>query len=150
MAGYFLLMDNVRRLAEDLGLWVGPGNTMFENAHLQAVFNDWLYSNGLHHIMAASVQVVWPRTSDDFGIMFISRIGGTEEESLIEDAKVKEEIKAWSPKLNLQLQWASLTDQFGITERGIRPRPDKSIVILKSLEELDPTGTWKPPVEPSG
>jgi hypothetical protein len=97
-----MLMSNARNLAKDLGLWIGPGNTIWESVRLQAAFNNWLFNNKKLHIMAASV--TYPRGLDgDGGVtrMFISTVvhGGAEEESLMEDEKaleVKREIEAES------------------------------------------------------
>jgi hypothetical protein len=58
---------------------------------------------------------------------------------LKEDGKaldVKKEIEGWNLSLEMQLQWASFTDRYGITMRGTRPQLNQTILIRRSFDEM--------------
>lgn len=129
-----------RELGNHLSLHVGD-DTMIFNVHLQSMFNNWLAENKIFHILAAAIS--WPSLEDgsDYGIIFISTFvrGGSADESLKEDGKaldVKKEIEGWNLSLEMQLQWASFTDRYGITMRGTRPRLNQTVLIRRSFDEI--------------
>lgn len=64
--------------------------------------------------------------------------GGPETENLEEDEAldVKSDIEGWSQNSKLQLQWASLSDHYGNTLRGTRPRPNPPVFVERALAEV--------------
>ena len=140
VGGYFMPIAIARELGNHLGLRVGD-DTMIFNVHLQSIFNNWLAENQKFHILAAAIS--WPSLEDgsDYGIIFISKFvrGGSADESLKEDGKaldVKKEIKGWDLSRELQLQWVSFPDRYGITMRGTRPRLNETVLIRRSFDEM--------------
>lgn len=138
LGGHFVPMSVARDLAIDLGLRVGE-DSLISNALLHHAFNGWLTENNKFHILAATI--TWPRRLDsDTGIMFISKFEKEPlEKGIWEDEealKVKNDIKGWSPTLKLPLQWISFADHYGITRRGIRPRPNPLVYVKRTLAEI--------------
>ena len=128
-----------RELSIHLGLRIGD-DTMIFNVHLQSIFNNWLAKNQKFHILAAAIS--WPSLEDgsDYGIIFILKfVREGSDESLTEDGKtldVKKEIEGWDLSCELQLQWASFPDHYGITMRGTRPRLNQMVLIQWSFSEM--------------